>query len=98
MTQGVLLPNPYEILPFQKMGLCAFGSTMGAPISAVRAIFCITSSPPTPLRSISTIYPNSKLHLHFLEMPHYIRQCLRVTNAMPQCPKMSVPIDNLGTK
>ena len=44
------------------------------------AVICITLSPST---LISTIHPHHELHLHTLEIPHYVRQCLPVQNLQP---------------
>ena len=50
-----------------------------ALISTARAVFSTKSSVPV---LISTIYQHQELHLHNLEIPHYVRRCLRVQNYM----------------
>ena len=50
-----------------------------ALISTACAVFSTKSSAPV---LISTIYQHCELHLHTLEMPHYVRRCPQVQNYM----------------
>ena len=50
------------------------------------------------LHSFGTIYPHCKLHLHTLEIPHYVRwwpqvQKLHTASVISRCPEMSATID-----